>query len=114
MTALGADDHPVDADELAGEVDRADDRLDREEADLRGDREEMLAHLSLKAGETIPALKVQGYATVQCLRGSVELAMDDHSVTMSSGDWLYLDRGQQHAVHSHEDSALLVTIMLGK
>ena len=71
-------------------------------------------HLSLKAGETIPALKVQGYATVQCLRGSVELAMDDHSVTMSSGDWLYLDRGQQHAVHSHEDSALLVTIMLGK
>lgn len=70
-------------------------------------------HLSLKQGEVIPTHKVQGYATIQCLRGSVELVLDGQSISISSGDWLYLDQGQEHAVHSHEDSSLLVTIMLG-
>lgn len=69
-------------------------------------------HVSLKKDESIPAHHVEGYATVLCLRGSVEMILADKTVRMNSGDWLYLDQGQEHAVHSHDESALLVTIML--
>jgi quercetin dioxygenase-like cupin family protein len=32
-------------------------------------------------------------------------------VRLAAGDWLYLDRGQQHSVSAIEDSSLLVTIL---
>jgi quercetin dioxygenase-like cupin family protein len=68
--------------------------------------------LLLAAGEEIPEHHVGGFATVQCLRGSVTLMLNDKNVTMSSGDWLYLDQKQQHAVRAIDDTTLLLTIML--
>ena len=53
--------------------------------------------VSLKSGDNIPAHQVPGCATVLCLRGSVEISLDDRKETMSEGDWLYLNQGQQHA-----------------
>ena len=70
--------------------------------------------LALAAGEEIPEHHVDGFATVHCLLGSVEMILNDQTVTMASGDWLYLDQGQQHAVRAIDHATLLVTIMLGK
>ena len=70
--------------------------------------------LLLAAGEEIPEHQVEGFATVQCLNGSVKLILNDKTVTMNAGDWLYLDQGQPHAVRAIADAGLLVTIMLDK
>jgi quercetin dioxygenase-like cupin family protein len=70
--------------------------------------------LSLTAGEEIPEHHVEGFATVHCLLGSIEMILNDQTVTMTSGDWLYLDQRQQHAIRAIDRATLLVTIMLGK
>lgn len=67
-------------------------------------------HLVLRAGDEIAGHKVPGHATVHCLEGLVLLNMAE-KVQLAAGDWLYLDRGQQHSVSAIEDSALLLTIM---
>jgi quercetin dioxygenase-like cupin family protein len=68
--------------------------------------------LRLKAGEGIPAHQVPGYCTIQCVQGSVEIVLSDRAIEMATGDWLYLDHGQEHAVRAPEETVLLVTIML--
>lgn len=55
--------------------------------------------------------RVPGQATVQCLRGKVALVLDEGKVTMTEGDWMYLERNQDHAVEGIDDGALLVTIL---
>lgn len=55
--------------------------------------------------------RVPGQATVQCLGGKVALVLDEGTVTMSEGDWMYLERNQEHAVEGIDDGALLVTIL---
>lgn len=70
--------------------------------------------LSLVAGEDIPEHHVSGFATVHCLHGAVEMIFADRTVTMISGDWLYLDQKQRHAVRAVEDATVLLTIMLAK
>lgn len=70
--------------------------------------------LLLAAGEEIREHQVAGFATVHCLHGSVVLVLVDRSVTMTSGDWLYLDRGQRHSLRANKDAGVLVTIMLDK
>jgi quercetin dioxygenase-like cupin family protein len=35
----------------------------------------------------------------------------DEELQLAAGDWLYLDRGQEHSVSALQDSSLLVTIM---
>lgn len=68
------------------------------------------AQLELRAGQTIPAHSVPGYATVHCLEGAV-LLETERKVELRSGDWLYLDRGQVHGLSAIEDSVLLLTIL---
>ncbi len=55
--------------------------------------------------------RVPGQATVQCLGGKVALVLDEGTVTMNEGDWMYLERNQDHAVEGIDDGALLVTIL---
>lgn len=68
-------------------------------------------HLVVPAGSTIPPHSVPGQATFHCLKGRIELSFGGNSAVLQAGDWLYLDRAEQHAVEGLEDSALLLTIM---
>jgi quercetin dioxygenase-like cupin family protein len=67
-------------------------------------------HLVLRAGDDIPSHSVPGYATIHCLEGLVLLNMTEQ-LQLAAGDWLYLDRGEEHSVSAIEDSSLLVTIL---
>jgi quercetin dioxygenase-like cupin family protein len=67
-------------------------------------------HLVLRSGDDISSHSVPGYATVHCLEGVVVLNTDE-PLRLAAGDWLYLDRGQEHSVSAIEDSSLLVTIL---
>lgn len=68
------------------------------------------AQLVLRAGDRIAEHAVPGFATIQCLEGSVTL-QTANEVRLQAGEWMYLDRGERHSVSAHEDSSLLVTIL---
>jgi quercetin dioxygenase-like cupin family protein len=70
-------------------------------------------HLLVHAGLTIPSHRVVGRATLQCLRGSVRVLLAGTPITLQSGDWMYLDRGEEHGIEGIEDAALLLTILFG-
>ena len=67
-------------------------------------------HLVIRAGDEIASHSVPGHATVHCLEGLV-LLQTTEEVQLAAGDWLYLDRDQEHSVSAIEDSSLLVTIL---
>jgi quercetin dioxygenase-like cupin family protein len=67
-------------------------------------------HLVLRAGDEISSHSVPGYATVHCLEGAVLLRTAEQ-LQLAAGDWLYLERDQEHSVSAIEDSSLLVTIL---
>jgi quercetin dioxygenase-like cupin family protein len=67
-------------------------------------------HLVLRAGDDISSHSVPGYATIHCLEGLVLMNITEQ-LRLAAGDWLYLDRGQEHSVSAIEDSSLLVTIL---
>ncbi len=69
-------------------------------------------HLVVKAGSTLPPHRVAGQFTLHCLTGCVRLSLpDEDGVTLAAGDWLYLDRAEEHGVEGVEDSTLLLTIL---
>ena len=68
-------------------------------------------HLVVPAWSTIPSHSVAGQATFQCLKGRIRLSFGESAVVLEAGDWLYLDRADEHAVEGLEDSALLLTIL---
>ena len=70
------------------------------------------AQLVLRAGEEISPHSVPGYAIVHCLGGRVVLRAAAN-VELGAGDWVYLQRGEEHSVHAFEDSVLLLTILFG-
>lgn len=68
--------------------------------------------LMLRAGEGTARHAVPGYCTIQCLEGAIVLETKER-LLLAAGDWVYLDRGEEHAVSAIEDGSLLVTILLG-
>jgi quercetin dioxygenase-like cupin family protein len=76
---------------------------------VKTDRFEV-AQLFLRSGETIPAHSVEGYVTLSCLEGSVVLQLEK-AVELARGDWIYLARGERHALQATSDSSLLLTIL---
>src|SRR3546814_6881308 len=60
-------------------------------------------HLVVRAGESLPAHKVDGSITLHCLEGHVALE-GGKSSDMRAGDWLYLEPGTPHAVRGIADS----------
>lgn len=66
--------------------------------------------LVLRAGDYISGHSVPGYATIHCVEGVVLINLSEE-VELVAGDWLYLDRGQEHSVLAVEDSSLIVTIL---
>jgi quercetin dioxygenase-like cupin family protein len=73
-----------------------------------------LIRLVLPAGKDIPTHQARGEITVQCLEGRVAFNASDKSQELVAGQLLYLPAGEPHSIRAHEDSSLLVTILLPK
>lgn len=69
--------------------------------------------LIVLAGTEIPPHKVPGNIMLHCLEGRISLGLTDSSITLSSGEWVYLTGGEVHSLKGIEDSSLLLTILLG-
>lgn len=67
-------------------------------------------HLVLRSGTNISPHSVDGYVMLLCLEGAV-LLESSSSLTLHSGDWIYLGRGEQHGLSAIEDSSLLLIIL---
>jgi quercetin dioxygenase-like cupin family protein len=66
--------------------------------------------LVVPAGGHVPPHRVTGHVTLHCLEGRVDVDMPDGKRSMSAGDWLYLEKGDEHAVHGLDDASLLMTV----
>ncbi len=66
----------------------------------------------LLAGEDVPPHQVAGEMTVQCLEGSVELAVAGSAQLMRVGDLICLTGSATHALKAIEDSSVLITMLL--
>lgn len=82
----------------------------RTTAIVKTDRFEAV-HLVLPSGTRIAPHSVEGYFTLQCLKGDVILETSERSIRLQGGDWVYLDRGERHGLSASQDSSLLLTIM---
>ena len=61
---------------------------------------------------TMPAHKVAGDITVQCLDGSIRFVSDDSTQVLVAGEMLYLAGGVPHSLTGIEDALALVHIVL--
>lgn len=74
--------------------------------------------LVLPKGKAFPPHQVSGDITVQCLKGLVDVPMEDRSgkevrhQALSAGELLYLAGGVRHGLVGLEDAVVLVTIVL--
>lgn len=65
----------------------------------------------LPRGKDVMEHSVEGGISVQCIEGEVIFHIGDEAQTLSPSDWLYLKKGQPHAIHAKTDAVLLVTIL---
>ncbi len=76
--------------------------------------------LVLPKGSRVPDKKsprdfqLRGDSTIQCLEGSVELMVGGRVQTMRVGNMMYLAAGENHSLLALDDSAVLVTMLLGR
>ncbi len=68
----------------------------------------------LPKGKSMPAHKVAGDITVQCLEGSIRFNSDGNDQVLAAGEMLYLDGGVTHSLTGIEDACALVHIVLRK
>lgn len=92
-------------------------------ANMPGDRQTVaifktgeleVIRLVLPQGKSMPAHKVAGDITVQCLAGSIAFASDDSSQTLAAGEMLYLAGGIVHSLTAVDDACALLHIVLRK
>ena len=69
--------------------------------------------LIVHAGTDIPPHKVAGDIMLHCLEGQVILGLPSGELALAGGEWVYLDRGEEHSVRGVVDSSLLLTILFG-
>ena len=68
--------------------------------------------LILPEGKEFREHQVPGEITVQCLEGVVEFSTTGRTQKLRTGELLYLDGGDPHALKGVEDASVLVTIFL--
>ncbi len=68
--------------------------------------------LVIPAGKDVPAHRVAGEITVQCLEGRIAFTAGGGTHDLAAGDLLYLSGGETHSLHGIEDASVLVTILL--
>lgn len=65
----------------------------------------------VRAGSEIPAHQVPGELTLQCIEGRISLRLDEQTIDIAAGQWVYLEGGKRHLVKGIENSLLLLTIL---
>ncbi|MDO5625962.1 MAG: cupin domain-containing protein [Pseudomonadota bacterium] len=68
--------------------------------------------LVLPAGHTMPAHKVTGEITIQCLEGVVDVDVAGAATLLTAGHLLYVQGGVEHALTARQAASVLVTIAL--
>lgn len=66
--------------------------------------------LVVPAGNHVPPHRVTGPVTLHCIEGRIDVDMPDGKRSMAAGDWLYLEKGDEHAMHGVEDASVLMTV----
>jgi quercetin dioxygenase-like cupin family protein len=66
----------------------------------------------LHAGKEVPEHSVPGEMTLQCLKGKVELRLQDGTRSLQEGQLACLEGNAPYAFYADEDSLLLLTILL--
>jgi quercetin dioxygenase-like cupin family protein len=67
--------------------------------------------LELPQGKTIKEHRAPGELIVQCLQGRVTFTTMNREITIEPGQLFYLSESEPHAVHAHDDSRLLLTVL---
>jgi quercetin dioxygenase-like cupin family protein len=73
-----------------------------------------LIRLVIPAGKEIPSHKAPGEITVQCLEGRISFTAEGRTQELTTGQLLFLEASEPHALMGIEDSSVLVTILLVK
>ena len=68
--------------------------------------------LVLPAGRSLPAHRVAGEITIQCLDGAISVSADGTDHVLRAGQMLYLVRNVLYAMLALEDASALVTVAL--
>ena len=87
---------------------------DRQTVALFKTEELEVIRLVLAKGKSMPAHKVAGDITVQCLKGSILFNSGGKDQTLAVGDMLYLAGGVVHSLTAIDDACALVHIVLRK
>lgn len=87
---------------------------DRQTVALFKTHELEVMRVVLPKGKSMPAHKVAGDTTVQCLEGSLLFSSEGKDQTLAAGDMLYLTGGVVHSMTALEDACALVHIVLRK
>ncbi len=65
----------------------------------------------LPAGKILSEHKAPGEIIVQCLEGDITFTTMGEQKSLRSGDMLFLEAGERHALEASEDSSFLLTIV---
>ena len=70
--------------------------------------------LTMPRGKIMPAHKVPGEITVQCLEGSVAFSIGERIQNLHAGDMIFVAGDEMHALEALENASVLITILLRK
>ncbi len=70
--------------------------------------------LVLLAGKSMPAHKVAGELTIQCLEGRIDVEVQGQSTVLQPGQLVFLLGNVPHSVTALDDASALVTLVLCK
>ena len=96
----------IDVRPLAGAFDKA-----QTQTLVKTDSLEVI-RVVMTAGKKLPPHRVAGEITVQCLEGHIDFWANGAKRELTAGSLLYLEGGSEHSLDAHENSSLLVTILL--
>ncbi len=71
-----------------------------------------VVRLVLPAGKEIATHKAPGAITVQCLEGRIAFTAQGQTHELTTGQLIFLEAGEPHAVRCIEDASLLLTLRL--
>jgi quercetin dioxygenase-like cupin family protein len=70
--------------------------------------------LVLPSGKSMPAHKVSGELTIQCLEGRLEVVVAGVSTVLQAGQLMFLLGEVAHSVTALQDASALVTLVLNQ
>lgn len=73
-----------------------------------------VVRLAMPRGKAMPAHKVPGEITVQCLEGSIAFSIGGQVKTLQAGDMIFVAGNEMHALEALENTSALITILLKK